>query len=64
MKVLANFEDNHKIPSNSSLDAMLGGGFEKGTITQIFELLYPFQNLHPTMYPMMNWMEFYDYLQN
>ena len=36
MKVLANFEDNHKIPSNSSLDAMLGGGFEKGTITQIF----------------------------
>ncbi len=36
MKVLANFEDNQKIPSNSSLDAMLGGGFEKGTITQIF----------------------------
>ncbi|MBQ9159973.1 MAG: DNA repair and recombination protein RadB [Methanobrevibacter sp.] len=36
MKVLANFEDNHKIPSNSSLDAMLGGGFEKGVITQIF----------------------------
>ena len=36
MKVLANFEDNHKIPSNSSLDAMLGGGFEKGGITQIF----------------------------
>ena len=36
MKVLANFEDNHKIQSNSSLDAMLGGGFEKGTITQIF----------------------------
>ncbi|AMD16847.1 DNA repair protein RadB [Methanobrevibacter sp. YE315] len=36
MKVLANFEDNHKIPSNSSLDAILGGGFEKGTITQIF----------------------------
>ena len=36
MKVLANFEDNHKSPSNSSLDAMLGGGFEKGTITQIF----------------------------
>ena len=36
MKVLANFEDNHKIPSNSSLDVMLGGGFEKGTITQIF----------------------------
>ncbi len=36
MKVLANFEDNHKIPSNSSLDELLGGGFEKGTITQIF----------------------------
>lgn len=36
MKVLANFEDNHKILSNSSLDVMLGGGFEKGTITQIF----------------------------
>ncbi len=36
MKVLANFEDNHKIPSNSSLDAMLAGGFEKGVITQIF----------------------------
>ena len=30
MKVLANFEDNH------TLDVMLGGGFEKGTITQIF----------------------------
>lgn len=36
MKVLANFEDNQKIPSNSSLDALLGGGFEKGVITQIF----------------------------
>jgi DNA repair protein RadB len=36
MKVLANFEDNHKIPSYSSLDALLGGGFEKGAITQIF----------------------------
>ena len=36
MRVLANFEDNHKIPSNSSLDALLGGGFEKGVITQIF----------------------------
>ena len=36
MKVLANFEDNHKIPSNSALDALMGGGFEKGTITQIF----------------------------
>lgn len=36
MKVLANFEDNHKIPSNSSLDVLLEGGFEKGVITQIF----------------------------
>ncbi len=36
MKVLANFEDNQKIPSYSSLDALLKGGFEKGVITQIF----------------------------
>lgn len=36
MKVLANFEDNHKIPTGSSLDALLGGGVEKGAITQIF----------------------------
>lgn len=36
MKVLANFEDNHKLPSNSSLDELLGGGFEKGVITQVF----------------------------
>ncbi|MDO5814770.1 MAG: DNA repair and recombination protein RadB [Methanobrevibacter sp.] len=36
MKVLANFEDNHKIPSGSSLDELLDGGFEKGVITQIF----------------------------
>ncbi|MBO6122544.1 MAG: DNA repair and recombination protein RadB [Methanobrevibacter sp.] len=36
MKVLANFEDNHKIPSNSALDDLLDGGFEKGTITQIY----------------------------
>lgn len=36
MRVLANFEDNQKIPSNSSLDMLLGGGFEKGVITQIF----------------------------
>ena len=36
MKVLANFEDNQKIPSNSALDALLRGGFEKGVITQIF----------------------------
>ena len=39
MKVLANFEDTHKILSNSALDVMLGGGFEKGTITQIFGAL-------------------------
>ena len=36
MKVLANFEDNSKIPSNSSLDEILDGGIEKGIITQIF----------------------------
>ena len=36
MKVLANFEDNLKIPSNSSIDTLLNGGFEKGTVTQIF----------------------------
>jgi DNA repair protein RadB len=36
MKVLANFVDNHKIPSNSSLDVLLDGGFEKGTVTQVF----------------------------
>ena len=36
MKVLANFEDNHKIPSNSSLSDLLDGGFEKGCVTQIF----------------------------
>ena len=36
MKVLANFEDNQKIPTYSSLDTLIGGGFEKGLITQIF----------------------------
>ncbi|MGN0176696.1 MAG: DNA repair and recombination protein RadB [Methanobrevibacter sp.] len=36
MKVLANLEDYQKIPSNSALDVLLSGGFEKGTITQIF----------------------------
>ena len=36
MKVLANFEDNHKLASNSSLDDLLQGGFEKGCVTQIF----------------------------
>ena len=35
MKVLANFEDNHKIPTNSAIDNLLNGGVEKGTITQI-----------------------------
>ena len=36
MKVLSNFEDNLKIPTNSSIDNLLNGGFEKGTVTQIF----------------------------
>lgn len=36
MKVLANLEDNLKIPTNSSIDNLLNGGFEKGTVTQIF----------------------------
>ena len=36
MKVLANFEDNHKIRSDSPLDDLLDGGFEKGAVTQIF----------------------------
>lgn len=36
MKVLADFEDNHKISSNSSLDELLDGGFEKGAVTQIY----------------------------
>lgn len=36
MKVLANFEDNHKISSGSSIDEILGGGFEKGIVTQIY----------------------------
>ena len=36
MKTLANFEDNHKIPSYSSLDVLLDGGFEKGCVTQIY----------------------------
>lgn len=36
MKVLANFEDNHKIASNSSLDDLLDGGFERGCVTQIY----------------------------
>ena len=36
MKTLSNFEDNHKIPSYSSLDVLLDGGFEKGCVTQIY----------------------------
>lgn len=36
MKLLANFEENLKIPTNSRIDEILGGGVEKGTITQIF----------------------------
>ena len=36
MKSLANFEDNQKIQSGSSLDDLLAGGFEKGTVTQIY----------------------------
>lgn len=36
MKILADLEDNYKIPTNSSIDEIIGGGIEKGTITQIF----------------------------
>ena len=36
MKILADLEDNYKIPTNSSIDELIGGGIEKGTITQIF----------------------------
>ncbi len=36
MKTLANLDGNFKIPTNSALDELLGGGVEKGTITQIF----------------------------
>ncbi|MBE6499737.1 MAG: DNA repair and recombination protein RadB [Methanobrevibacter thaueri] len=36
MKVLANFENNNKIQSASSIDTLLDGGFEKGCITQIY----------------------------
>lgn len=36
MKILANLEETYKIPTNSSLDEILGGGVEKGTITQFF----------------------------
>lgn len=36
MKVLADMDENQKISSNSSLDELLDGGFEKGMLTQIF----------------------------
>lgn len=36
MKILADLEDNYKISTNSSIDELIGGGIEKGTITQIF----------------------------
>lgn len=36
MKILADLEDNYKIPTNSAIDELIGGGIEKGTITQIF----------------------------
>lgn len=36
MKTLANLDDNFKIPTNSSIDEILDGGIERGTITQIF----------------------------
>lgn len=36
MKVLANVGDIQKIPTNSSIDELLDGGFEKGSLTQIF----------------------------
>ena len=36
MKILADLEDNYKIPTNSDIDEIIGGGIEKGTITQIF----------------------------
>ncbi|MDL2246329.1 DNA repair and recombination protein RadB [Methanobrevibacter sp. OttesenSCG-928-K11] len=36
MKLLANFDEDGKIPTNSSIDNILGGGIEKGSITQFF----------------------------
>ena len=36
MKVLANVGDIQKIPTDSSIDELLDGGFEKGSLTQIF----------------------------
>lgn len=36
MKVLANFDKDTKIPTNSRIDNLLEGGIERGVITQIF----------------------------
>ncbi|MCL2157645.1 MAG: DNA repair and recombination protein RadB [Methanobrevibacter sp.] len=36
MKVLTNFENFSKIPTESSLDSILGGGIEKRNITQFY----------------------------
>ena len=36
MKILADLEDNYKIPTNSSIDELIGKKKKKGTITQIF----------------------------
>jgi len=36
MKVLTNMEDSPKIPTDSSLDVILGGGIEKRNITQFY----------------------------
>ena len=36
MKVLADIEENEKIKSDSSIDDLLDGGFQKGMLTQIY----------------------------
>ena len=36
MKVLSDINENQKIKSDSSIDELLGGGFEKGVLTQIY----------------------------
>lgn len=36
MKLLANFEESEKLHTNSPIDELLGGGIEKGNITQFF----------------------------
>lgn len=36
MKVLANFKNSSKIPTESAIDEILGGGVEKGSITQFY----------------------------